>query len=509
MKKKGIMISNDSIDEQQLIFNLPDFRKESVDFLNPKTYSGLASFHKYWGKKPIESITFLINKFSREGDIILDPFFGSGLIAKECLLQNRKFVGMDINPFSYEYATFLLNLPTKQDYFNALNEIEDLVSGKINESYITSDNQIASHYLWEKDQICSIWIKPKSGRQRIEIKPSEIDFTTFSFFNNYQPKEFRDFKFFKNSRINVKPTMTAHDIFTGRAIRNIDLLIEAISSYPPHLKRALLLTLTSSSGQMSNMVFAIRNRKKTGNNNRIEVGSWVIGYWLPETHFEINVWNCFKNRANKLLKSLPIQSEKKFSISEFPPNNEDMDKNAWLINSDCRITLRQMPSEIVTFVCTDPPHSDRMPYLELSELWNSLLGYSSEFEKEIVVSDAKERGKSKEKYNSDMVEFFIEVTRVLKPNGYIALYFNARDAESWQFLRDVEFKTKLLKFIGCFPMVYSATSVIQDNRKGAMKSDYIIIYQKTGNNLDDHSLVDFTNIPGWTFHFPNAVEIEK
>lgn len=480
-----------------------------ADFMTPKTYTGLAGFHKYWGKKPVESISYLIENCTNDGDIVMDPFLGSGLISRECLLRNRRFIGIDINPFCIEHASFLLSLPSVQDYYRALTEIENLAAEKINNTYLTSEGRTASHYLWERNDIVSVWIKPETGRNRIEIEPSEPDIKACSSYRDYRPKYFRDFNFFTNSRINVKPTMTVSDIFTGRAMRNIDLLIEAISAYPPHLKRALLLTLTSSLGQMSNMVFAIRNRsngKRNGNRDKTEVGSWVIGFWLPDTHFEINVWNCFRNRANKLLKALPNRRENIFTISNDLSSVTSSDYNAWLINSDCRTAMGKLSSETVSFICTDPPHSDRIPYLELSELWNSLLGYQVDFEREIVVSNAKERQKSKSSYNSAMTEFFMEAYRVLKPYGYIALYFNARDEESWQYLKYVEKTSDSLKFVGCFPMAYSATSVVQDNRKGAMKSDYVIVYQKrlTG---DGYQLpIAFTSIPGWSSQFPKKSE---
>lgn len=490
---------------QMNLFPASESSTDVADFVTPKTYTGLAGFHKYWGKKPIESMSYLIEKCTNEGDIVMDPFLGSGLISRECLLRNRRFIGIDINPFSIEHASFLLSLPFVQEYYRALIEIEDLVAEKINNTYLTSEGQIASHYLWEGNDIVSVWIKPETGRNRIEIEPSELDLKSCSSYKDYRPKHFRNFSFFTNSRINVKPTMTVSDIFTGRAMRNIDLLIEAISGYPAHLKRALLLTLTSSAGQMSNMVFAIKNRsngKRNGNGDKIEVGSWVIGFWLPDTHFEINAWNCFKNRANKLLKALPDQRQPVFTVSNDPASVEASDCNAWLINSDCRTALREMPSQTVSLVCTDPPHSDRVPYLELSELWNSLLGHTVDFEREIVVSNAKERQKSKRNYNSDMTEFFMETSRVLKPHGYIALYFNARDEESWQYLKCIEKTSDSLKFVGCFHIAYSATSVVQDNRKGAMKSDYVIVYQKRQTNCRYQLPRAFASIPGWSYQFP-------
>ena len=39
---------------QQTLFDMDT--KNIADIINPNTYKGLYSFHKYWGKKPLESI---------------------------------------------------------------------------------------------------------------------------------------------------------------------------------------------------------------------------------------------------------------------------------------------------------------------------------------------------------------------------------------------------------------------------------------------------------------------
>ena len=437
----------------------------------------------------------------------MDPFLGSGFIAKESVQRNRRFVGIDINPFSIEHTSFLLDLPSAQEYFDALTEIERNIADEINLSYRTSDDRIASHYLWEKNEIVSVWTNSGNGRKRLEIQPSPMDDSLYLSYQDYEPKRFRNLTFFTNSRINVKPSMSIRDIFTGRAMRNIDLILGSIAKYPQSLKRALLLTLTSSSGQMSNMVFAIKNRgggKRNGSQNKVEVGSWVIGFWLPPTHFEINVWNCFKNRATKLLKALPEHPHNDYAVSDDISKINDYRFKALLVNDDCRISMSKMPEESVALVCTDPPHSDRVPYLELSELWNSLLGHSVDFDREIIVSNAKERQKSKNVYNAEMTDFFREIVRIVKYDGLVAIFFNARDHESWQHLKSIEQKYGALKYVGSFPMSYSATSVVQDNRKGAMKNDYVLIYQKQRTDITYELPDAFSLIPGWTTYFPES-----
>jgi hypothetical protein len=106
-----------------------DFKSPTTtrNLLDPASYIGLAGFHKYWGKKPTECVSYLVENLTEEGDVVMDPFLGSGLMASECLSRNRKFVGIDINPFSIEYTSFLLSLPRPQDYYDALKKIENEV----------------------------------------------------------------------------------------------------------------------------------------------------------------------------------------------------------------------------------------------------------------------------------------------------------------------------------------------------------------------------------------------
>ena len=239
--------------------------------------------------------------------------------------------------------------------------------------------------------------------------------------------------------------MTVYDLFTKRALYNIDLILDEINKFSGDLKRALQLTLTSSSGQMSNMVFAITSRGKTKNqqSEKIEVGSWVIGLWRPDLHFEINVWNCFENRANKLYKALLEQDSSPISykdtVSDFYAKQAEMG----IIQGNSKIELKKIPSESIKLIITDPPHSDRIPYLELSEMWNCLLNKKSDFSEEIVVSNAKIRQKSKDKYLNDMREILSESSRILTKDGYLLLYFNAKDKNSWSFFDSIEKQNSL------------------------------------------------------------------
>ncbi len=483
---------------QQTLFDIST--KNIIDIINPNTYKGLYSFHKYWGKKPPESIVYFIEKYTKNSDIVLDPFLGSGFISYESLKRDRRFIGIDINPFSIEHTKFLLDLPSSKDYWQAIKEIKHNVKENIDYSYRLESGKTASHYLWNDSELLQTWTKSSNMRNRIELNPTNHDVKLVNDFKDYHTKNIRKALFFTNSRINSDKAMTMADLFSGRALRNIDLIIENIKYYPDPLRRALYLTLTSASGQMSSMVFAITNRGKTKNevSEKIEVGSWVIGFWKPKIHFEINVWNCFENKANKLYKSLMKVRKEEYTIHSNLEKLILAEKGVCIINDNCLDIIKDIPDESIQLVCTDPPHSDRIPYLELSEMWNAILNKDVCFENEIIVSNAKERNKKKINYTEDMEAFIHEVTRILKRDGIFLLYFNARDKDSWKFLDSLN-SMGTLEFYGAFPMEYSANSVVQDNRKGGLKYDYILIMKhKHSYILSNH---EFEKIHGWLTSF--------
>jgi hypothetical protein len=473
------------------------------EILSPDGYKGLAAFHKYWGKKPVECLTYLIETLTTPGDIVMDPFLGFGLAAREAVLRKRRFIGVDINPIAIDLASFMLALPDYQAFAEALDAMIRTIKPQINASYQLQDGRIATHYLWNGEEMQAVWVMSNGMQGREELSSSEYDVKQSTVYQHYQSRHIRPLRLFQNSRINTKETLSLSDLFTGRALRNIDLLLDAIRQLPETLQQAFLLTLTSAVGQMSCMVFAVTGRGKTKGeaSKKIEVGSWVIGYWRPELHFEINVWNCFAHRAAKVKKAIQSASaiqpvRVSHALTEVVAGTADVA----LKTEDCRASLAELPENSISLILTDPPHSDRIPYLELSELWNAIMGHEVDFDREIVVSNAQDRHKTKERYNAEMTAFFASATRVLKAGGYMAILFNARDELSWTYLRNVD---NILVYKGCFPMRYSATSVIQDNRKGGMKQDYVLIYQKSSQcSVVSSEIETLQALPGWSNSFP-------
>jgi hypothetical protein len=470
--------------------------------LPPKGYQGLSGFHKYWGKKPIEAYEFLITHLTYKNDVVLDPFLGSGLVARKCLDLNRKFIGFDINPLSIELTKLYLTPPSPRELRKAISEIYSSLKDEISVLYGLSNGKNASHYLWNHGKLSKVWIK--EGRKRIEIDPTERDVKNIVDSKPYESKQIRQPRFFDNSRINAKKSLKLSDLFSPRALRLIDLLWTLSSQYDKNLSRAIRNILTASVGQMSKMVFAVSKRGKGAVTDKIEVGSWVIGYWRPEIYFEVNAWNCFESKANKLIKALnDIDDLPPSQLAQSIPQLFNNDCNSLLQCGDSEKWLQEIPSQSIKLVLTDPPHGDRIPYLELSELWNCICSYQADYHNELVVSNAKERGNTIEKYNQKLSRILSESMRVLVDNGVLAVMFNARNKNHWDSLHTLD-ESEEIVYVGCYPMEYSAGSVVQDNRLGGLKYDYVLIYIKSTHKKASQEIVNhFCEIPGWLSEYPN------
>jgi len=55
---------------------------------------------RYWGRKPPFMVSKYIEEFTKEGEVVLDPFAGSGNIVKVALELGRRAIYVDLNSFA-------------------------------------------------------------------------------------------------------------------------------------------------------------------------------------------------------------------------------------------------------------------------------------------------------------------------------------------------------------------------------------------------------------------------
>ncbi len=482
--------------------------KKEISY-HAESYKGLYAMHKYWGKKPFNIMADFVKKYTNEGEIVLDPFCGSGVSVSEAVFNGRKGVGIDINPSSILITKNIITTFSSKRILEEFNLIEASVKNKIQELYFVKRDGYkyeGQNFLWENGELTEIRYS-NGSRKRHVVEPEKEDIQratkiSYESISDFFPNQ----NFLHNSRINAKRDKKVSDLFTPRNLYALSLIFSEIEKIKDvDICDFFKFCFTASIGQASKMVFVIKRRNKTKSNKTVtqskkkEVGSWVIGYWMPKDFFENNAWTCFENRFKKILKAKREQEKLKqnYIIADDFSSLRQSD-NFLLVKQPSQDYLKTLPEGSIDYILTDPPHGNRIPYLELSLMWNSWLKENAEFEKEVVVSESKDRQKDKRDYNRLMFEVFSESFRVLKTNGHLSFMFNSLDDDAWkssiEMFRKIGYKLEVIETLG-----YSANSVVQDNRKNGLQTDFIITYSKpnTPEKVKELEIIKISEDPNW------------
>lgn len=54
------------------------------------------------GGKPTQLMGLVVSDYSRRGDLVCDPFMGAGTTGIACIKQDRRFIGIEIDPEAFE-----------------------------------------------------------------------------------------------------------------------------------------------------------------------------------------------------------------------------------------------------------------------------------------------------------------------------------------------------------------------------------------------------------------------
>ena len=79
--------------------------------------------HGYFTKQSWNIVAEYIKNFSKPGDLILDPFGGSGITAVEALMNNRNAINIDINPMAVFIVKSLI-AQVKCEFADAFHRIK-------------------------------------------------------------------------------------------------------------------------------------------------------------------------------------------------------------------------------------------------------------------------------------------------------------------------------------------------------------------------------------------------
>ncbi len=428
--------------------------------------------HTYHTKVPPQGIELLIEYYTRPGDVVLDPFCGSGMTGVATTNLRRKALLSDLSPAAV-FIAYNLNTPIDSGrYMNAVKEIAARCKDVESELYSTHCRTCKKktpmlYTVWSYGLLCNecgcefnLWdvarderesvkeskilaefdcphcgkhIK-KRGLKRTKRYPVSVGYKCCGaglkeckapldeydrdLLDNLEKSGLPEGLWYPtdafpdgvNTRQPIAAGVTSVDkAYTPRGLYAMALLWKLASEWPEEdIREKLKFTITSLYQRVT--VFS-EFRFWGGSGN-------TANYNVPAIMNEQNVFTTFVRKANTIswyfreAASTPRQVE---------------------VTTQSACCLAQLPDKSVDYIFTDPPFGANINYSEMNFLWESWLQVKTDNREEAIVN--KVQGKDYLDYQSLLCRAFKEMRRVLKDDSWLTVVFHNSSEKAWKAIQ--------------------------------------------------------------------------
>lgn len=494
-------------------YNPPLFIEDIRSGKNDPIYN----VHMYWTKVPPKGIAKLIQHFTSPGDIVLDPFCGSGMTGVASLMTGRHAILIDLSPS----ATFIAKNYTQdfdpKEFESAVRKIEEEVREEMEWLYETicrhcGSKALINYTLWVDVYRCPIcerssrfwdvaikdgevlkeWECPYCGMKLNKVRAKLVG--TEPIRVNYncprcgrREDEVCEFDLKKLKEIEEKeiPYWYPKDEFP-EGIKTREPKRRGIKRVDQFFTKRNLWALARlwKSAEEINLTFLITSLF-------FEASKQKRGYpptalrplrgtlYIPSIMREDNVFHTFSRKQSVFLRGLTY--ERKGSV---------------IISTQSATDLSPIPDSSIDYCFTDPPYGHNINYSELGFVWEAWLRHFTKIEEEAVINSVQ--GKGLKEYQDLMERSFKEIFRVLKPGRFLSLTFHNSQTAVWNAiqtaLQNAGFE---IAYIGVFDKEQRTFN--QVTAQGAVGYDVLIHAYKPriSNHIKRERRVEIGEVRAW------------
>ncbi len=434
--------------------------------------SPIYNAHSYHTKVPPEGIVPYIEHYTAPGDLVLDPFCGSGMTGVAALMTGRHAILNDLSPaavhIAYNYCTPVDVKALKREF----ERIKKAVKEEFDWLYSTTCDRCGSpatiqYTIWSDVFECGrcggdivLWdvaVDPDTGKVAREFacptcqalwKKTDLRWLRSApVVTNYECPRCKS-KRAEHSTTEAEKQRTAEiesveipywypttpfdeswemwrgahrdqdvtdvsKFYTRRNLRALGGFWHLIAEVEnARVRRSLRFVVTGAMLRCSRQYKYSWDRK----------GGLVTGtLYIPSLNVELNVEAAITRKFNAIIRGL-----KELRTNEV----------ACLVHNASATDLSPISKDSVDYVFTDPPFGSNIFYADCNLVWESWLEQLTDQSQEAVVHVKHKDKNTLPDYAQLMTDSFREMHRVLKPGRWASVVFHNSDDRIWQVILD-------------------------------------------------------------------------
>jgi DNA modification methylase len=456
--------------------------------------TAIYNMHVYWSKKPHQAIQQYIRHYTKPGEIVLDPFCGSGGTAVSALLDGRKAIAIDRSPAATFIAKNHCTPVDPEELREAFQKIKQAVQPEIDWLYETRcDGKAMTGYtVYSQVFQCPRCLskiplydcasedaetaagKAKTvnvcptcqGKGFTEvIQPQDEKFgfipvkVVYHCENGCKPG--RDEREHNDSSSEKRSYFERYDLGKVRDIDSNEIpywyprhrMMNEVEDNPrwgllwrPYLAGINVVAdffTKRNLWALSTIRQAIIRVEDPSVRDALMFGLTGMCLRASKMYQESERGRKIANGTYyipQVFREMVVTNGFDYKIeTQLPPAFEEIsgvEAGDACISTQSATDLHSIPGNSVDFIFTDPPYAEKVQYGELNFVWEAWLDYDTAWhDEEIIVNEV--RGKSAADWEARMKGAMTECFRVLKPGRWLSLCYHDTSEGTWALVQDI------------------------------------------------------------------------
>ncbi|MCL5958694.1 MAG: hypothetical protein M1358_05135 [Chloroflexi bacterium] len=451
--------------------------------------------HIYWSKKPYQAIRQYIRHYTKAGDLVLDPFCGSGTTALASLLEGREVIAIDRSPAATFITKNYCTPVDAEELRNVFKELENKVQSEIEWLYETRCDRcggkaITAYTVYSQVFQCprcmakvplfdcvevaqltkdsrsqNITVCPhcytKGHKEPISARHSKFGLrpvlVSYICQNNCKPargqRRYNDEdgnkrEYFERYDLNkiseIESKNIPHWYPTDRMLNAPKDQVRWGMLWRPYLQGIASVDQFFTKRNLWGLALLLEAIKALGNHADPFLFAFSGALYNASRMYQQReagggpakgtyyVPPTFREVAVMTLLSEKVANLER-AAKLWSPVQESVPV---LISTESATSYNSVPDDSIDYIFTDPPYSWKVQYGESNFLWEAWLGFDTHWiDDEIIVNEY--RGKSEIEWMVTMKEAMSQCYRVLKPGHWLSLCYHDTSEGTWAIVQDI------------------------------------------------------------------------